>query len=159
MCLDQGVSFARDLAKKHQLGLIPVHHLEGHVLSPFLTEKDLQFPYLVLLVSGGHCMLVLAKTFGQYEVLGETIDDSVGEAFDKVARLLGLLDNEEKIHPGRALELLASEGNPEAIKLTEPMLHQRNCDFSFSGIKSAVRRQVEGQHDAVPADIAASFQV
>ena len=122
VCLQQGLAFAKGLAQKHQLKLIPVHHLEGHILSPFLIVSDLAFPFVVLLVSGGHCMLVLASCFGKYQVLGSTVDDSIGEAYDKVARMLGLF--QEGMHPGRALEELAKHGDPSAIPLTEPMLHR-----------------------------------
>ena len=132
--------------------LIAVNHLEGHALSPRLVDPDLDFPYLLLLVSGGHCQLLEVAGVGRYKRLATTIDDAVGEAFDKAAKLLGL-----DYPGGPALEALASEGDPAAVPLPRPLLGSPEPHFSFAGLKSAVQRAVaSGQHR--PADIAASFQ-
>ena len=138
--------------------VIPIHHMEGHLLAPMLEEDAPAFPFLALLVSGGHTMLVSVTGLGDYRVLGTTLDDAVGEAFDKTAKLLGLA------YPGGpALAALAMKGNDEACKLPRPMLQREGFDFSFSGLKTAVMLQVRaaesrGDIDAVRADIAASFQ-
>jgi len=132
--------------------LIAVNHLEGHALSPRLVDPDLEFPYLLLLVSGGHCQLLEVAGVGQYRRLATTIDDAVGEAFDKAAKLLGL-----DYPGGPALEALAVEGDAKAVPLPRPLLGSPEPHFSFAGLKSAVQRAVvSGQHR--PADIAASFQ-
>ncbi|TDJ38377.1 MAG: tRNA (adenosine(37)-N6)-threonylcarbamoyltransferase complex transferase subunit TsaD [Gammaproteobacteria bacterium] len=138
--------------------VIPIHHMEGHLLSPMLEDDAPAFPFLALLVSGGHTLLVWVNALGDYRVLGSTLDDAVGEAFDKTAKLLGLA------YPGGpALAALAAKGNDEACKLPRPMLHRDGFDFSFSGLKTAVMLQVreaeaQGNLDAMRADIAASFQ-
>jgi len=132
--------------------LIAVNHLEGHALSPRLVDPALDFPYLLLLVSGGHCQLLEVAGVGRYRRLATTIDDAVGEAFDKAAKLLGL-----DYPGGPALEALAAEGDPKAVPLPRPLLGSPEPHFSFAGLKSAVQRAVaSGQHR--PADIAASFQ-
>ena len=132
--------------------LIAVNHLEGHALSPRLVDPALDFPYLLLLVSGGHCQLLEVTGVGRYRRLATTIDDAVGEAFDKAAKLLGL-----DYPGGPALEALAAAGDPKAVPLPRPLLGSPEPHFSFAGLKSAVQRAVaSGQHR--PADIAASFQ-
>ena len=132
--------------------LIAVNHLEGHALSPRLVDPDLEFPYLLLLVSGGHCQLLEVAGVGRYKRLATTIDDAVGEAFDKAAKLLGL-----DYPGGPALEVLAATGDPKAVPLPRPLLGSPEPHFSFAGLKSAVQRAVaSGNH--CPADIAASFQ-
>jgi N6-L-threonylcarbamoyladenine synthase len=132
--------------------LIAVNHLEGHALSPRLVDPDLQFPYLLLLVSGGHCQLLEVAGVGRYRRLATTIDDAVGEAFDKAAKLLGL-----DYPGGPALESLAAEGDATAVPLPRPLLGSPEPHFSFAGLKSAVQRAVaSGEHR--PADVAASFQ-
>jgi N6-L-threonylcarbamoyladenine synthase len=132
--------------------LIAVNHLEGHALSPRLVDPALNFPYLLLLVSGGHCQLLEVAGVGQYRRLATTIDDAVGEAFDKAAKLLGL-----DYPGGPALEALAAEGDAKAVPLPRPLLGSPEPHFSFAGLKSAVQRAVvSGAHR--PADIAASFQ-
>ena len=132
--------------------LIAVNHLEGHALSPRLVDPDLDFPYLLLLVSGGHCQLLEVAGVGRYRRLATTIDDAVGEAFDKAAKLLGL-----DYPGGAAIEALAAEGDPKAVPLPRPLLGSPEPHFSFAGLKSAVQRAVAaGDHK--PADIAASFQ-
>ena len=138
--------------------VIPIHHMEGHLLAPMLEDNAPAFPFLALLVSGGHTLLVSVAGHGDYRVLGTTLDDAVGEAFDKTAKLLGL-----SYPGGPALAALAKRGNDEACKLPRPMLQREGFDFSFSGLKTAVMLQVRaaesrGDIDAVRADIAASFQ-
>ena len=132
--------------------LIAVNHLEGHALSPRLVDPDLEFPYLLLLVSGGHCQLLEVRGLGDYRRLATTIDDAAGEAFDKAAKLLGLA------YPGGpAIERLAEGGDPASVPLPRPLLGSREPHFSFAGLKSAVQRAVaSGEHK--PGDIAASFQ-
>jgi N6-L-threonylcarbamoyladenine synthase len=132
--------------------LIAVNHLEGHALSPRLADPDLGFPYLLLLVSGGHCQLLEVRGIGDYRRLATTIDDAAGEAFDKAAKLLGLA------YPGGpAIEQLARTGNPEGVRLPRPLVGSGEPHFSFAGLKSAVQRAVASD-DFAPADIAASFQ-
>ena len=132
--------------------LIAVNHLEGHALSPRLADPDLEFPYLLLLVSGGHCQLLEVLGVGSYRRLATTIDDAVGEAFDKAAKLLGL-----GFPGGPAVEQLALEGNAKAVPLPRPLIGSAEPHFSFAGLKSAVQRAVaSGDHR--PADVAASFQ-
>jgi N6-L-threonylcarbamoyladenine synthase len=132
--------------------LIALNHLEGHALSPRLVDPDLRFPYLLLLVSGGHCQLLEVRGVGDYRRIATTIDDAVGEAFDKAAKLLGL-----PYPGGPALEALAAEGNSAAVPLPRPLLGSAEPHFSFAGLKSAVQRAVaSGAHRR--EDIAASFQ-
>jgi N6-L-threonylcarbamoyladenine synthase len=132
--------------------LIAVNHLEGHALSPRLVDPDLEFPYVLLLVSGGHCQLLEVRGVGAYRRLATTIDDAAGEAFDKAAKLLGL-----GYPGGPAIEELAVSGDPEAVPLPRPLVGSAEPHFSFAGLKSAVQRVVAaGEHR--PEDIAASFQ-
>ena len=132
--------------------LIAVNHLEGHALSPRLVDPDLGFPYLLLLVSGGHCQLLEVRGVGDYRRLATTIDDAAGEAFDKAAKLLGLA------YPGGpAIEELARSGDPSAVPLPRPLVGSAEPHFSFAGLKSAVQRAVaSGEHRR--EDISASFQ-
>ena len=132
--------------------LIAVNHLEGHALSPRLADPDLDFPYLLLLVSGGHCQLLEVRGVGHYRRLATTIDDASGEAFDKAAKLLGL-----GYPGGPALESLARKGDPLAVPLPRPLLGSGEPHFSFAGLKSAVQRAVQSG-DYRREDIAASFQ-
>jgi N6-L-threonylcarbamoyladenine synthase len=132
--------------------LVAVNHLEGHALSPRLVDPDLDFPYMLLLVSGGHCQLLEVSAVGDYRRLATTIDDAAGEAFDKAAKLLGL-----PYPGGPAIEQLASEGDPASVPLPRPLVGSGEPHFSFAGLKSAVQRAVaSGKYEA--ADIAASFQ-
>jgi N6-L-threonylcarbamoyladenine synthase len=140
LCLRVGAHAARRLAAAHALPLIPVHHMEAHALVARLDRPDLEFPFLCLLVSGGHNLLVVAEGVGRYALLGATLDDAVGEAFDKVARLLGL---EARPSGGAALEALAARGDPKAVRFTVPLRRRPTCDFSFAGLKTAVRLAVE----------------
>jgi N6-L-threonylcarbamoyladenine synthase len=132
--------------------LIAVNHLEGHALSPRLADPDLDFPYLLLLVSGGHCQVLEVRGVGDYRRLATTIDDAAGEAFDKAAKLLGL-----PYPGGPAVEELAKEGDPGAVPLPRPLAGSGEPHFSFAGLKSAVQRAV-ASGDFRPQDIAASFQ-
>ena len=118
--------------------VLGVHHLEGHLLSPFLSADPPQFPFVALLVSGGHTQLMRVEGVGRYEILGETIDDAAGEAFDKSAKLLGI-----DYPGGAALSKLAEQGDGAAFKLPRPLLHSGNLDFSFAGLKTAVLTQVK----------------
>ena len=136
--------------------VLGVHHLEGHLLSPFLSADPPDFPFVALLVSGGHTQLMRVDAVGRYDILGETIDDAAGEAFDKSAKLLGL-----GYPGGPALARLAEQGDPMAYKLPRPLLHSGNLDFSFAGLKTAVLTQAQRLGDALPAckaDLAASTQ-
>jgi N6-L-threonylcarbamoyladenine synthase len=132
--------------------LIAVNHLEGHALSPRLVDPDLDFPYLLLLVSGGHCQLLEVRGVGDYRRLATTIDDAAGEAFDKAAKLLGL-----PYPGGPAIEKLAKQGNATAVPLPRPLVGSGEPHFSFAGLKSAVQRVI-ASGDFRAEDIAASFQ-
>ena len=136
--------------------VLGVHHLEGHLLSPFLSADPPQFPFIALLVSGGHTQLMRVEGVGRYELLGETIDDAAGEAFDKSAKLLGL-----GYPGGPALSALALQGDAKAFKLPRPLLHSGDLDFSFAGLKTAVLTQVKKlgpELEMRRADLAASTQ-
>jgi N6-L-threonylcarbamoyladenine synthase len=149
-----GLVTAKGLAFAAGKKLVAVNHLEGHALSPMLSDPELAFPYLLLLVSGGHCQLLFVEGVGRYRRLATTIDDAAGEAFDKVAKLLGL-----GWPGGPALERLAAEGDPGAFPLPRPMFRRPGCDFSFSGLKTAVAQiAAGGVSDRRRADLAASFQ-
>ena len=147
-----GASVARALAYGWGVPALAVHHLEGHLLAPLLEENALAFPFLVLLVSGGHTQLIHARGLGEYELLGESIDDAAGEAFDKTAKLLGL-----GYPGGPALSRLAETGEAGALRLPRPMLDRPGLDMSFSGLKTAVLTAVQkGCHE--PAAIARAFE-
>ncbi|MGV3493140.1 MAG: tRNA (adenosine(37)-N6)-threonylcarbamoyltransferase complex transferase subunit TsaD [Ramlibacter sp.] len=136
--------------------VLGVHHLEGHLLSPFLSEDPPEFPFVALLVSGGHTQLMQVEGVGRYTLLGETIDDAAGEAFDKSAKLLGL-----GYPGGPALSRLAQQGDATAFKLPRPLLHSGDLDFSFAGLKTAVLTQVNrlgADLEARKADLAASTE-
>lgn len=138
-----GASVARSMAWALDIPAIPVHHLEGHLLSPLLDTPAPEFPFVALLVSGGHTQIMKVDAVGDYELLGETLDDAAGEAFDKSAKLMGL-----GYPGGPALSKLAQQGDPEAIPLPRPMKHSKDLDFSFSGLKTAVLtklRELEAQ--------------
>ncbi len=145
-----GLVTGKALAHAAGKPLIAVNHLEGHALSPRLSDPDLEFPYLLLLVSGGHCQLLLVEGVGAYRRLATTIDDAAGEAFDKTAKLLGL-----GFPGGPAVERAAALGDAKAVPLPRPLKGSAEPHFSFAGLKSAVARVV-GQYS--PEDIAASFQ-
>lgn len=149
-----GLSFAKGFALARGLPLIGINHLEGHALSARLTE-DVAFPFLLLLVSGGHCQLLAVKDVGQYDRLGTTIDDAAGEAFDKIAKVLGL-----GYPGGPALEACAKAGDATRFNLPRALLDRKDCDFSFSGLKTAAARiahdEVKTEQDR--ADLCASVQ-
>lgn len=154
-----GVMTAKAIAAVHRLPFLAINHLEGHALTARLTDAAL-FPYLLLLVSGGHCQLLVVEGVGHYRRLGTTIDDALGEAFDKVAKMLGL-----GYPGGPAVERRARAGDPRRFALPRPMLRRPDCHFSFSGLKTAVRHAAdalpreEGQFAAQDvADLCASFQ-
>ena len=162
-----GALFGRSLAYGLDIPAIGVHHMEGHLLAPLMGANPPAFPFVSLLVSGGHTLLIAAQGIGQYEILGESIDDAAGECFDKAAKMLGL-----EYPGGPNIAKLAETGNPNAYSLPRPMLH-RGLDFSFSGMKTAVHNLIKDTAGSggsggsgtgsdndpqVRADIAASFQ-
>ncbi len=148
-----GLVTGKALALAANKPLIAVNHLEGHALSPRLIEPDLGFPYLLLLVSGGHCQLLAVEGVGRYRRLATTIDDAAGEAFDKVAKILGL-----GFPGGPAVERAAAGGNPKAFALPRPLVRTDEPHFSFAGLKTAVLRQAQAAGPGHEADLAASFQ-
>ena len=147
-----GLVTAKALAMASDKPLIAINHLEGHALSPRLADPALEFPYALLLVSGGHCQILRVSGVGRYDRLATTIDDALGEAFDKTAKILGL-----GYPGGPAVEKLALAGDPSAVPLPRPLLGSRDPNFSFAGLKSAVLRAHESGAYA-DGDIAASFQ-
>ncbi|MGA7835925.1 MAG: tRNA (adenosine(37)-N6)-threonylcarbamoyltransferase complex transferase subunit TsaD [Acidimicrobiales bacterium] len=147
-----GLSAAKALAFAWDVPLIGVNHLEGHLFAPLLESRGLEWPLMTLLVSGGHSLIVLQRGPAEHEVLGETIDDAAGEAYDKVARWLGL-----GYPGGPEIDRLAKEGSPEALKLPVSMIGD-DFDLSFSGLKTAVVRATEAHREISLADVAASFQ-
>lgn len=151
-----GVNFAKALAYIWNKPLIPINHMAGHLYSAFLQKEgiaDIKFPALALLVSGGHTELVLARGHDKYKITGETLDDAAGEAFDKVARILGL-----KYPGGPGISRLAEKGNPNKYKLPSPMIGSKDYNFSFSGLKTAVLYFVRDHKNFSKANLAASFQ-
>jgi N6-L-threonylcarbamoyladenine synthase len=157
-----GASFAEALGVALNKPVLPVHHLEGHLLSPLLSVAPPKFPFVALLVSGGHTQLMEVSGVGRYRLLGETLDDAAGEAFDKSAKLLGL-----GYPGGPALSKLAAGGRPDRYKLPRPLIHNGTLDFSFSGLKTAVmllvKSETAGQGDQTiepgkKADLAAAIE-
>jgi N6-L-threonylcarbamoyladenine synthase len=158
-----GCSIGRSLAYGWDLPAVPVHHMEGHLLAPMLEDEVPEFPFVALLVSGGHTMLVRVDGIGQYQLLGESVDDAAGEAFDKTAKLLGL-----DYPGGPVLAKMAEEGRPGTYKFPRPMTDRPGLDFSFSGLKTSaantIRQQLakealsEAQLAQTKADIAYAFQ-
>ncbi len=152
-----GVSFAKALAFALKKPLIGVHHIEGHISANYIENKELEPPFMCLVVSGGHSHLVKVKDYGEYEILGRTRDDAAGEAFDKVARAIGL-----GYPGGPKIDKVSNEGNPEAIAFPRAKVADNEYDFSFSGLKSAVLNYLnscEMKGESVnQADVAASFQ-
>ncbi len=152
-----GVAEAKAIAFAKNLPLIGVHHIEGHISANYIEHPDLEPPFICLVVSGGHTHLVRVQDYGKYEILGRTRDDAAGEAYDKVARAIGL-----GYPGGPKIDRIAKEGNPDAIKFPKAKIDGAPSDFSFSGLKSAVLNYINGckmkgeTYD--PADIAASFQ-
>ncbi len=147
-----GLSTAKALALAWEIPFVGVNHLEGHLFAPLLESRDINWPIMTLLVSGGHRLIVLQRGPGEHEVLGETIDDAAGEAYDKVARWLGL-----GYPGGPEIDRLAHEGSPDALRLPVSMIGE-DLDLSFSGLKTAVVRATQRHPDVALADVAASFQ-
>ena len=152
-----GVQYAKGLAYSLNKPLIGVNHIEGHICANFIEHKDLKPPFVCLVVSGGHTFIVHVQDFGKFEVIGQTRDDAAGEAYDKVARAIGL-----GYPGGPKIDKLAKEGNPQAISFPRANFHDNSLDFSFSGVKSAVlnylnKMDMTGQ-EVNKADVAASFQ-
>ncbi len=148
-----GAGMARALAYALNIPAVGVHHLEGHLLSPLLADNPPAFPFVALLVSGGHTQIMHVAGVGRYAILGDTLDDAAGEAFDKTAQLLGL-----GYPGGPALSRLAESGDASRFSLPRPMLNSGDFDFSFSGLKTAVLTLVRKEGLACAADIAAAFQ-
>ncbi|MCL7751837.1 tRNA (adenosine(37)-N6)-threonylcarbamoyltransferase complex transferase subunit TsaD [Guyparkeria hydrothermalis] len=146
-----GAAFAKGLAASRGLPALGVNHLEGHILAPLLGEDPPSFPFLALLVSGGHSQLIEVREVGDYRLLGESIDDAIGEAFDKSAKLMGL-----GYPGGAALSRLAEQGDPGAVAFTRPMVNRPGLDLSFSGLKTAVANAIAA--GCAFEDVAASFE-
>jgi len=147
-----GASFAEALGQALNIPTLPVHHLEGHLLSPLLAADAPEFPFIALLVSGGHTQLMRVTRVGDYELLGESLDDAAGEAFDKVARYLGL-----GYPGGPAIDAISMEGDPQSMQFPRAMLNE-GYDFSFSGLKTSVVNHVRRNPEVHTADVAAAFQ-
>ena len=147
-----GVSFAKALAYSWRIPFVPVHHIEGHIFSVFLTDDPPAFPFLALVVSGGHTCLIDCPVPHRYRVIGTTRDDAVGESFDKVARMLGL-----PYPGGPSIQKAAEEGNPKAIRFPRALAKSGQLEFSYSGLKTAVLYELRKNRHGV-ADVAASFQ-
>ena len=153
VCLSVGLSFGKAIASSLNKPFIAVNHLEGHALSPRLNSK-LDYPYLLLLISGGHTQFLSVHGLGKYKRLGTTIDDAVGEAFDKTAKMLGI-----EFPGGPQIEEYAKKGNPDKYQLPKPIFHKGGCNLSFAGLKTAVLRIVKQiKTDQEKYDLAASFQ-
>ena len=153
-----GVMAAKSYASVHQKPFYAINHLEGHALTARLTD-DVPFPYLMLLVSGGHCQILAVEGIGIYKLIGQTIDDALGEAFDKTAKMMGL-----PYPGGPEIERIARDGDEKRFTFPKPLLQRDDCDFSFSGLKTAVQKELlvldaaGGVSEQDKADIAASFQ-
>ncbi|MBU3103910.1 tRNA (adenosine(37)-N6)-threonylcarbamoyltransferase complex transferase subunit TsaD [Clostridium gasigenes] len=152
-----GLQYAKGLAFSTKKPLIGVNHIEGHISANYIEHKDLKPPFVSLVVSGGHTFIVHVKNYGEYEVIGQTRDDAAGEAYDKVARALGL-----GYPGGPKIDKLSKEGNPDAIKFPKANFHEDTLDFSFSGVKSSVLNYLNKNKmqniEVNKADVAASFQ-
>jgi len=150
-----GTAFGRSLAWSWDVPAVAVHHLEGHLLAAMLEDPPPSFPFVALLVSGGHTLLVRVNAMGDYQILGDTLDDAVGEAFDKTAKLLGL-----PYPGGPALEKLARQGDPRRLQFPRPMTNRPGLDFSFSGLKTHALNTLQdyGDEGQVRANIAVAFQ-
>jgi len=153
VCLSVGLSFGKSLAVSLNKPFIAVNHLEGHALSPKLNSK-LNYPYLLLLISGGHSQFLSVQKLGQYKRLGTTIDDALGEAFDKTAKLLGI-----EFPGGHQIEILAKKGNPDKYDLPKPIFNKGGCNLSFAGLKTAILKISKNiRTEKEKFDLAASFQ-
>ena len=151
-----GAGIGRSLAYAWDVPAVAVHHMEGHLLAPMLEDEPPEFPFVALLVSGGHTQLVKVGSIGQYELLGESLDDAAGEAFDKTAKLLGL-----GYPGGPALARMAEQGNPDRFRFPRPMTDRPGLDFSFSGLKTFALNTMHAEYldDQTRADIAFAFEV
>ena len=153
VCLSVGLSFGKAFAASLNIPFIAINHLEGHALSPKLNSK-LEYPYLLLLISGGHSQFLSVQNLGKYKRLGTTIDDALGEAFDKTAKLLGI-----EFPGGPQIEILAKKGNPNKYSLPKPIFNKGGCNLSFAGLKTAVLKISKNiKNDQEKFDLAASFQ-
>tara|TARA_B100002019_G_C21197338_1_gene562109 strand:+ start:38 stop:1111 length:1074 start_codon:yes stop_codon:yes gene_type:complete len=153
VCLSVGLSFGKALASSLNKPFIAVNHLEGHALSPKLNS-ELNYPYLLLLISGGHSQYLSVRNLGKYKRLGTTIDDAIGEAFDKTAKLLGI-----EFPGGPQIEILAKKGDPNKYELPKPIFNKGGCNLSFAGLKTAIlKTSKEIKTDQEKFDLAASFQ-
>jgi len=153
VCLSVGLSFGKAFASSMSIPFIAVNHLEGHALSPKLNT-ELNYPYLLLLISGGHSQYLSVEDLGKYKRLGTTIDDALGEAFDKTAKLLGI-----DFPGGPQIEKLAEKGDPEKYDLQKPIYHKGGCNLSFAGLKTAILRITKTiKTEQEKFDVAASFQ-
>ena len=153
VCLSVGLSFGKAFATSLNIPFIAINHLEGHALSPKLNSK-LDYPYLLLLISGGHSQFLSVQNLGKYKRLGTTIDDALGEAFDKTAKLLGI-----QFPGGPQIEILAEKGDPEKYDLPKPIYHKGGCNLSFAGLKTAILKITKTiKTDQEKFDLAASFQ-
>ena len=153
ICLSVGLNFAKSLASSLKVPLIGVNHLEGHALSPRL-QTNINYPYLLLLISGGHSQFLSVNGLGSYKRLGTTIDDALGEAFDKTAKLLGI-----EFPGGPKLEKFAEKGDPNKYKLPKPIINKGGCNLSFAGLKTAILRITKYiNSEQEKYDLAASFQ-
>ena len=150
-----GACVGRSLAYSWGVHAVEVHHMEGHLLAPLLEDKRPEFPFIALLVSGGHTQLIRVDGVGRYQLLGESVDDAAGEAFDKTAKLLGL-----RYPGGPALSKLAEEGNPERFTFPRPMVDRPGLDFSFSGLKTYARNTLQNgsEEPTIGADVARAFE-
>jgi N6-L-threonylcarbamoyladenine synthase len=161
-CLMVGVAAAKSISYARQIPLIGLHHVEGHIYANRLSHPEMPFPHVCLTVSGGHTMILYVENPETYEMMGTTLDDAAGEAFDKVAKFLGLLYRDRNTGGGRVIDQLSAEGNKKAFNFPRPMMRSQNFDFSFSGLKTAVINMFKdkiGCGETLPlADIAASFQ-
>jgi len=153
-----GANFAKGLSVRYDLPVIPINHIEGHIFSGNLQNNEIKFPFISLVVSGGHTSIFLVKSYTKYDVIGSTVDDAAGEAFDKIAKLLGM-----QYPGGPIIDKLAKIGNKKAFDFPRSMIHSKDYNFSFSGLKTAVRYFLNKEFpDGVPedkiADISASAQ-
>lgn len=147
-----GVSVAKSMAYTLNIPVIPVHHIEGHIFSNFIENDNIKFPFIALVISGGHTQIMMVKDYHSYELLGDTLDDSAGEAYDKVAKMLGM-----GYPGGPVIDKLASKGKND-IGFPRPMLKKDNLNFSFSGLKTAVKNYIEKNENYIKEDVAYSFQ-
>jgi len=161
-CLMVGVAAAKSISYARGLPLIGLHHVEGHIFASRLSNPDLPFPHVCLTVSGGHTMLLYVEEGVNYRLMGTTLDDAAGEAFDKVAKFLGLLYADRNTGGGQVIDRLSRQGDRTAFKFPRPMIRDKTLDFSFSGLKTSVinmfKERVARDEELPLADIAASFQ-